>query len=71
MPLRSTLERCGWRHPAREVEDDDEDDQEDEYRVFGRQTMKAQSEALYEAGIPSWDTLVHFSAQRQHFWCVG
>ena len=31
-----------------QASDDDEDDQDEEYRVFGRMTMKAQSEALYE-----------------------
>lgn len=35
----------------REVSDDDEDDQDDDYRVFGRMTMKAQSEALYEVTL--------------------
>ena len=36
--------------------DDDEDDQDEEYRVFGRQTMKAQSEALYEVTRETVDT---------------
>lgn len=40
---------CVSCHPARVASDDDEDDQDDDYRVFGRMTMKAQS----EVGAPS------------------
>lgn len=40
---------CSSGHSARVASDDDEDDQDDDYRVFGRMTMKAQS----EVGAPS------------------
>jgi hypothetical protein len=39
-----TFSRASGGSPTREASDDDEDDQDEDYRVFGRMTMKAQSE---------------------------
>lgn len=49
-PSNADVHQCASRRVLfvalyAQVSDDDEDDQDDDYRVFGRMTMKAQSEA--------------------------